>query len=388
MHSNLDLSPAIRRLLRHVEWTLVAIVALNSLVNGDANLGMGMLFLSAFVGLSLIFPLHSPLWQRLSYGILGLTLVIIAYGFGVDFNIFFYLYIAKSCFLLDRKSVIILVILTALISTPVYLKALPRLQEFSGQGTYPPAEVRKLTVNYLGNYLAGSTLAIVFSSMVMAEQKSRQQAEALTQQVERMAATLERTRIARDIHDSLGHTLTSLQVQLAVAQEFRQQHLEQSFQAIDIAKRLADQCIEEVSLSLSSMRQSQFDLNLLLHSLRQQIQQNRSLRVHWEMNLPHLPASVGHHLYCIVKEGLMNIEKHAQASTIWVQGQAASEAIVLDIADDGQGFDLQMPRSGFGLTGMEERVQALHGKCIIQSQLNQGTQIQIVIPIPSALRQP
>jgi signal transduction histidine kinase len=97
---------------------------------------------------------------------------------------------------------------------------------------------------------------------------------------------------------------------------------------------------------------------------------------------------VGHHLYCIVKEGLMNIEKHAQASTIWVQGQAASEAIVLDIADDGQGFDLQMPRSGFGLTGMEERVQALHGKCIIQSQLNQGTQIQIVIPIPSALRQP
>jgi signal transduction histidine kinase len=96
--------------------------------------------------------------------------------------------------------------------------------------------------------------------------------------------------------------------------------------------------------------------------------------------LPSLPIPLSHHLYCIVKEGLVNIQKHAQASTIWIRGQVIAEEIILEIADNGRGFDFQSPRSGFGLTGIEERVQLLNGQFMIHSQLNQGTQLQIIIP--------
>lgn len=61
----------------------------------------------------------------------------------------------------------------------------------------------------------------MFSSMIVSEEKTRQRADELSQQVETLAATIERTRIAREIHDSLGHTLTDLDIQLEVAQKLR-----------------------------------------------------------------------------------------------------------------------------------------------------------------------
>ncbi|MBD1876902.1 sensor histidine kinase [Nodosilinea sp. FACHB-131] len=387
MSFDLDLSPTIYRLLRYVEWTLVAIIAFNSAVNGEANAWLGMLFLIAFALLSLVLPIHRPLWQRRGYVTLGLSLVIIAYSLGIDFNIFLYLYIAKSCFLLDRRSIIVIVVVTAIISTPIYVEALPKiLQEFSCPLANNPSEIQKFTVNYLGNYLTGNTFAILFSSMVIAEQKSRKRAEALAQQVESLGIALERTRIARDIHDSLGHTLTNLQVQLAVAQEFRQHNLAQSFRAVDLAKGLADQCIEDVSQSLSAMRQPNFNLNQALNSLIEQVRQNQAWQIEWQMNLPDLPLSVSYNLYCIVKEGLINIQKHAQASRICIRGERTPEEIILEIDDNGRGFDLQKSRIGFGLKGIDERVQSLNGRFEIHSQLNQGTQIRIVVPCLSQLR--
>jgi len=386
VNPNINLSPAIRRLLRYVEWALVAIVALNSVVSDDSNIVLGMFFLAAFTLLSLILPIHRPLWQRRGYIALGIVSVLIAYSLGIDFNVFLYLYIAKSCFLLGRRNVVAVVAAIAVISTPIYVEAIPKIfQDSFCQLTNNPAEIQKITFNYLGNYLAGNTFAILFSSMVISEQRSRQEAEALAQQVESLGVTLERTRIARDIHDSLGHTLTGLQVQLTVAQAFRQHNLDQTFQAIDVAKKLADQCIEDISRSLSTMRQPHLNLNQALNSLIEQVKQDQSLQIQWEMSLPDLSLLESHHLYCIVKEGLINIQKHAQASNICVRGQVTPEAVILEIIDNGRGFDLQMPRSGLGLKGIEERVQALNGRFKLHSEPNQGTQIQIIIPYPLQL---
>jgi hypothetical protein len=92
VNPNINLSPAICRLLRHVELALVAIVALNSVMSDDSNVAIGVFFLAAFTLLSLILPVHRPLWQRRGYVALGLALVLIAYSFGIDFNVFLYLY--------------------------------------------------------------------------------------------------------------------------------------------------------------------------------------------------------------------------------------------------------------------------------------------------------
>ena len=104
---------------------------------------------------------------------------------------------------------------------------------------------------------------LLLSFAVIAERKSRQKAEFLAKEVEALAATLERTRIARDIHDSLGHTLTTLDIQLEVAQTLRQRAPEQALQALDTAKLLASQCLADVRRAVQTMRQTNFNLNQL-----------------------------------------------------------------------------------------------------------------------------
>ncbi|MDF5726045.1 MAG: ATP-binding protein [Rhizonema sp. PD37] len=83
----------------------------------------------------------------------------------------------------------------------------------------------------------------------------------------------------------------------------------------------------------------------------------------------------------IFKEGLMNIQKHAYASCVCLQGHATLEGIILKLQDDGIGFDPKLPHSGFGLKGMAERVQMLGGELKVKSTPGQGTHIQVTLPL-------
>jgi signal transduction histidine kinase len=149
----------------------------------------------------------------------------------------------------------------------------------------------------------------MLSQMIIIQQKKDHKIEELSEQVESLAATLERTRIAREIHDSLGHTLTDLDTQLAVAQTLRSQNPTQAFQAVDTAKLMARQCIEDVSHALSRMRESDFDLNQALVALLEQLRQTTALQIDWKVNLSDLPTYQSYQIYCLIKEALMNTQK-------------------------------------------------------------------------------
>ena len=150
----------------------------------------------------------------------------------------------------------------------------------------------------------------------------------LSEQVESLATSLERTRIAREIHDSLGHTLTDLDTQLAVAQTLRSLNPTKSFQAIDTAKLLARQCIEDVSQALDRMRESDFDLNQALIGLIEQLRQSSGIEVKWQINLPQLSVYKSYQIYCIVKEALMNVQKHANASQVSFNSRLVADGIL------------------------------------------------------------
>lgn len=158
-------------------------------------------------------------------------------------------------------------------------------------------------------------------------------------------------------------------------------NLEQSFGAVDTAKMLAGQCIEDVSQALHQMRQSDFDLKSALTSVMEQVRQNSALEVRWEVNLPKLDLYKEYQIYCIVKEGIMNVQKHARASQVSFYGNLISQGIILDIKDNGIGFDSEKMHAGFGIQGMMERVQLLGGKIDIKTALKQGTQIQVILPL-------
>lgn len=378
--------------LRYIEWVFAAVHLFMNIGDGDAVAAperslTTIVFLVTFIGLSWLFPANRSYWQKQGYVFLGLLLTVFANLIDISLDLFLYLYIAKSYFLLERKSVFITVIVTGFawivseISSTIKSIQLDRTIGFEPPYGFVQYDSWEIVTYALGVYLAGSIFVILFSSVVVAEQKSRQKAEALAKQVETLAATLERTRIARDIHDSLGHTLTNLDIQLEVAQKLRYRDPIKASQAIDTAKALASQCIEDVSRALQTMRQSNFDINQALSTLIEQVKQDQSLRVQWEVNLPELPLQTSHQVYCIVKEGLINIQKHAHASRILFQGQSTPEGIILELEDDGIGFNPKLPHAGFGLKGMEERVQMLGGGLKINSALGKGTRIQVNLPL-------
>jgi signal transduction histidine kinase len=368
---------------RSSEWIFL-IAHLGMLLSASGhNLWVALGSCSILFLLSWIFPLHRPRWQRLSYVVLGTSTVLVAGLWGVNLGLFLQVYAAKSYFLLGRKTAIGLAVLTAIPWTlNEYLKESrqPKVMQLDSIGL-DPSNTIQFAIFTLGIYAAASFFTLMLSEMIVSQQKKDQKIEELSEQVESLAATLERTRIAREIHDSLGHTLTDLDTQLAVAQTLRSHDLTQAFQAVDTAKQLARQCIEDVSQTLSRMRESNFDLNHGLIALLEQLRQSSTLKVDWKVNLASLPAYQSYQIYCLVKEALMNVQKHARASHIQFSAHQTTQGITIAIIDDGIGFDKSTCTTRFGLQGMMERVQLLGGQFELQTAIAQGTQIHITLPL-------
>jgi len=375
---------SLRQNFRSLEWLFLTAYLGMSLSASSYNLPLVLGFCGTLFLMSWVFPINRPCWQRLSYIVLGLLIILWARSLDVDLGILQLIYFSKSYFLLGHRSAIALVIITAMPTVfSEYLGNMSLVQQSTGfdpLGLNPSKPVRFIFFA-LAIYTTVSFFTIMLSQMIVAQQKSYQKIEELSGQVESLATTLERTRIAREIHDSLGHTLTDLDTQLAVAQTLRSHNLDQAFQAVDTAKFLARQCIEDVSQALDRMRQSDFDLNQALIALLEQLRQTSMLQVQWKVELPEMPIYRSYQIYCIVKEGLMNVQKHAQASQVSFFAYQTTTGIILELKDDGIGFDRTAFHPGFGLQGMIERVQLLSGQLDIETAHTQGTQINITLPL-------
>ncbi len=390
-------SDSIRRTVQYIEWTLIVVYFLLFLLNRrDTSYYSqtiptyaNIFYLSFCFFLSFLFPINRPIWQRYLYIFVEIASIMLARIVGADFEILLYLLLVKSSFLLNRKQVIILAIISGLFWNIAVILSLPTILKFKLSNISQIVDdlsdtnfyIIRSVINNTGFYLAASTFVILFSFVILAEQKSRQQAEELTKRVESLAANLERNRIAREIHDSLGHSLTTLDVQLELAQRLYQRDPIKAAKSLDIAKELSSQCLNEVRRSVQTMRQSNFNLNEALNTLAQKVERNQSFAIRVNVKLPQLPVQTSHQLYCIVQEGFTNIQKHANATLVTLHGRKNSDGILLELIDNGRGFDISAHHTGFGLRGMQERVSILGGELRIKSYPEQGTKIQVWIPV-------
>ena len=390
-------SPSLRRTFFFVEWTLLLIHILIILVNGPPQLDISpartlylpLLTLTGCACLSFFFPQERPLWQRQVYIFLGILILLPTQAFtGWGFGLFLYLYLAKSCFLLNRRQLIFTVIAVGVVWNVAsfwdFTEELEIMrQHLEANLARPQRLMVGILINNVGVYLAASTFIILLSFAVISERKSRAKAIKLAQEVESLAASLERTRIARDIHDSLGHTLTTLDVQLELAQRLHSQNPKQSLEALNIAKQLSSQSLTEVRRSVATWREDIYTLDSTLIALVQQFQQTQLFNVDLKVDLPPLSTQENHQLYCIVKEALTNIQKHSKGKNVSISSQITPEQISIEIRDDGIGFNPQNITLGCGLKGMEERVKILGGEIEIKSNLGEGTQVRVIIPSPT-----
>jgi signal transduction histidine kinase len=373
------------RAFQLMEWMYMATHFGMSSYSPGYNLPAVLAIYSIFFLMGWLYPIERPYWQRLVYVFLGLTISVWAKQVGIGLDLFLFFYIAKGSFLLSYHMSVCITVLVGIVWTVVEyfaeidcLKSAMVVTECSRFNPYDP--LRSFIFN-LSAYATSSVFLLMFVSMLKSEQKSREQVEVLSEQVETLVATLERNRIAREIHDSLGHTLTDLDTQLALAQLLRSRDLPKSFAAIDLAKLLARQCIEDVSQALERMRQSDFDLNQALIGLVELFRQSAGIEVKWQIDLPQLSVYQSYQVYCIIKEALMNVQKHARATQVSFSGRVTSAGISLFIQDNGMGFNPEKFQTGLGIQGMMERSQLLGGRMDIKTAPAQGTQIKILLPL-------
>ncbi len=337
------------------------------------------LFIVAFLPFIIIFPVDRPLWQRRVYIILAILTVIIGEYYELSSFSLYCTFILKGCFLLPRKEVTAIAIIFLVVASSSYILRVPemitKMQDTDIKIYLNPL---RIITGYVATYVGNCIFVLLLGSIWVEEQKSRQKAERLTQQVETLAVDLERNRIARDIHDTLGHSLTSLDVQIELAQRLQSTEPERAQKSIDLAKQLSSQALDNVRQALGTMQRSNFDLKEAIIALGEQ---NLPFQVIIDVQFPQLSLQLSYQLYCIVQESLTNIQKHAQASRVSIEGSIVNGGTILSICDNGMGFKIDRPHPGFGLRNMKERVQCLGGNFDLITEIDRGTEIKIFVPV-------
>lgn len=202
------------------------------------------------------------------------------------------------------------------------------------------------------------------------------------------ARSEERTRLAREIHDTLAQGLTGIVVQLGAAQRALQAAPEESAAHMDLAQRMARESLAEARRSVWNLRATALERGDLEDALRSlAAHPARGATVLFERGGTPWPLSPDAEsaLLRVAQEGLANAAKHAQATRVTLRLDYAPTEITLTVQDDGVGFSeeaLTLPRtpspwSGFGLLGMRERVVALGGTLRLANQ--GGAQVRATI---------
>jgi two-component system, sensor histidine kinase and response regulator len=220
-----------------------------------------------------------------------------------------------------------------------------------------------------------------------------EQERSLKQRVEEMAAIEERNRIAREIHDSLGHSLTALNVQLQAAASLLLSDPTQAQAFLAQAQRLGATAMQEVRQSVRALRadeQVEQPLEETIATLAEEFRQVTGITptVHIHL-MKSVSISISKTIYRIVQEAFTNISKYAQATQVQIQlvmtgdsvRDGTADRVCLEIKDNGKGFSRDRETTGFGLQGMQERIAALDGEFHLTTAPGAGCRIKVKIPL-------
>lgn len=192
------------------------------------------------------------------------------------------------------------------------------------------------------------------------------------EEIERLAKTAERERIARDMHDILGHSLSLIVLKSELAGRLLASQPARA--AIEIAEveTAARKALAEVRKTITGYRSEGFASELIRAA---EILETAGVRLNRPAKPPYLTPRHEATLSLVLREAVTNIVRHAGASECSIEVSTAEDRTQLVIADDGRG---DIRQEGNGLRGMRERVRELGGSLSLDS--NRGTRLQIELP--------
>jgi signal transduction histidine kinase len=283
------------------------------------------------------------------------------------------------------------------------LKPWPRLMVYAALVASVALPIGFIYEEWGSALINGITVAIVilfvavFAQMRLNEQQARERAERLmteleaanTQlasyatQAEELAMTQERNRLAREIHDNLGHYLTIVNVQIEAAKVVMDSDPTRAMDALNKAQELAQKGLTRVRESVAALRESPVSNRPLSDAIASLVEVTQSTGIVTEFTVTGEPQTLEHKvalaLYRAAQEGLTNVRRHASASRVDVLLDYQPDEVCMEVKDNGVGAtDTTV---GFGLLGIRERMQLLGGVLEINTGEGKGFCLTATVPL-------
>ena len=252
--------------------------------------------------------------------------------------------------------------------------ALPYLLAFAFVFLYSLAAVREREARTEVERLAAELRA--------ANQRLREYAA----QAEELATAQERNRLAREIHDGLGHYMTGIHMQIQAGRAVLDLDREAALDALDKAQALAQEGLTEVRRSVSALRASPLDAQSLPQAIEALANECRTAGIKTRFTVRgeacDLSPQAEMALYRVAQEGLTNVRRHAQAAhaEVTLDYRDAGQ-VQLAVRDDGVGAEA--PGGGYGLVGVRERVHLLGGQIEVETKPGEGFCLRVRVPTGS-----
>ena len=261
-----------------------------------------------------------------------------------------------------------------------------------------PAKAQEFP-NYFSFFLAPYVLSVVLTMALLRQGADRErlqalydelreahdELQALHRQAEEAAVNRERNRLAREIHDSVAHYLTVVNLQLEAVEKLGHDQPERAVSEARRARRLTVECLQEVRRSVAALRSAtleELSLAGALKKLTDDFAESTGMAVRLEVEAPEeelsLPPDARLALYRAAQEGLTNVQRHARASMARVVLTRENGNVELAVEDDGVGPGKS--DGGFGIVGLRERVELLGGKLGFAAAPAGGSRLAVTLP--------
>lgn len=381
--------------LLYLEWILLGIIAIIEFLRFPfPHLPrfplLNLLGLAVFGVMGLRLPTQKSVKVMYTGVEIGVILLVSLVGKLRMLPLILIILVIRNCFIFERQSRLII---TGFAFVLFLMREVDRFQSRSLR-LRPPFRPPRLAMPERWLFILLSSivvfgLVLVFLQLlvdaVLAERRSRDELAQANAQLRRYAtriediATLqERNRIAREIHDSLGHSLITFNLHLEAALRLLESNPAEAKDFLIEVKQVAATALQDVRQSVATLRSNPLQgqsLEDAIASLIQEFHKSTGILPDCQINLSHsVTPDVKMASYRIIQESLTNIYKHAKATEVSIQIWTDSQFHLM-IQDNGKGFDVTQNTTGFGLQGMRERTQALGGHFRINTAPGQGCQV-------------
>ncbi len=392
----LPIRPNPFRFLLYTEWVMLTCCGSLAVIEGlkHRSIPVQHMLILVLLGLMGLRLPSGHAWVKVLYTAIAIILIFsgTVLGYLHILPTLYLIVVIRSCFLfesLGRLVVAGLCFILFLAHQGQYLQNVMLMVPSEQQEQFWMHQLAEILMFALGLFLV---LQLV--NILLVEQKTRkhltvahEQLQQYALQIEDLAAVQERNRIAREIHDSLGHSLTALNVQIQTVVKLWSVDPTSAESFLAQAQRLGEMAMKEVRQSVSALREhvrEDHPLEEAIASLVEDFRQGTGLSPNSKITLEVIvPLPIVKTLYRIVQEALTNICKYAQATEVKIQVVATNDSVNLLVEDNGKGFSVNEKRTGFGITGMQERVAALEGYFHLETEPGSGCRITVELPLRS-----